>query len=201
MKITKDKKRISAKRRDKGVALFLAISFLALFSVLGASYMRFMSLELDETDMRIRDMRVRNYATAGINNAAGHIRSALLAGKLPRTSYTFTYSVYGESQEVTEQPLQLLPTYTAQAQVSVQELDKKDWDSRIANDNLPWPGPMRAFCITSNAELQQAIPGSIITLADHAQEAILVMEEKEYHFITWHAVAHSKIVSQEESTQ
>jgi len=201
MKTAMDKKYVFVARHDKGVALFLAISFLALFSVLGASYMRFMSLELDETDMRIRDMRVRNYATAGINNAAGHIRSALLAGEAPRSSYTFSYAVYGESQEATEQPLSILSTYTAQTRASVRELGKEEWDRRFANNGLSWPGSMRAFCITAKAELQRAVSGSIITLAGHAMEAVLVMEDEEYRFMSRHTVAYSQATPLEESTQ
>lgn len=180
-------KRLGLPRGNSGMALFLAISLLALFSVLGASYMRFMSLELDDSDMRIRDMRIRNYATAGINSAAGHIQSAFLAGGQPPPSYVFTYAVYGEAQEKTSNPLHPLATYTAQARVSVEVLDNQEWNSRVT-EKVPWPGEGRAFCITSIAELQRAVPGGIITLADHAVEAVMIAHETQCRFLTWHSV-------------
>mgnify|MGYP006296153439 CR=1 FL=1 len=190
----------SKKQLDKGVALFIAISFLALFSVLGASYMRFMSLELDETELRIRDMRIRQYATAGINEAAGNIRSALLSDKTPRDSYTFAYAVYGESQEKNNKKPQLLSTYTAQVQATLQELDKAAWDKQFPNADLSFPGPMRVFRILSQAALQRAVPGGIITLTTHAQTAVLVMQGSAYHFLSWQSVVANDTTPQKDAS-
>jgi len=168
---------------SSGVALFLAISLLALFSVLGASYMRYMSLELEDTEMRIRDMRIRNYATAGINSAAGHIHAAIIAGETPSPSYAFSYAVYGQTQQKDENPLQSLSTYTAEAQVAVEAIGKDVWDSRFVK-GISWPGDNHVFRLVSKATIQRAIPGRIITVAHHAVEAILVAEEGEIIFIS-----------------
>ncbi len=170
-----------------GVALFLAISLLALFSVLGASYLRYMSLELDESDMRINGMRIRNYAAAGINSVAGHIRSAILAGEQPQQEYVFTYNVYGMSQEKKRMSPKILATYTAQAQVLVKAVDRQEWNDRISEE-VPWPGNNRVFCVTSMAKLQRAVPGGIIPLASHSFESIVTISEGECRFLTWHSV-------------
>jgi hypothetical protein len=183
--------------RNAGIALFLAISLLALFSVLGASYMRFMSLELDESDLRIRDMRIRNYATAGINSAAAQVRTALIDGGEPRPSYNFTYAVYGASQEGTDNSITPLSTYTAQAHVTVIALGEEAWAIRFG-DGPQWPGAMQAFCLVSSVELQRAVPGRILTQAKHTVEAVMVMDNTDYAFLSWHTLKKSDASGQQE---
>ncbi len=129
----------------------------------------------------------KNYAAAGINSVAGHIRSAILAGEQPQQEYVFTYNVYGASQEKKNNSPHILATYAAQAQVSVKALDRQEWNNRI-NEKTPWPGDGRAFCITSAAELQRAVPGGIISLANHSFESIMTVSEGECRFLTWHSV-------------
>ena len=121
---------------NRGVALFLAISLLALFSVLGATYMRFMSLELDESNLYVRDMRIRQYADAGVYNAAGHIRTALAQGAAPLKRYAFPFAVYGDTQDGDENQLRALSTYTAEALVSVETLDRNNWESEFPTLSL-----------------------------------------------------------------
>ncbi len=181
---------------NKGIALFLAISLLALFSVLGASYMRFMSLELDESDLRIRDIRIRNYATAGINSAAAQVRAALIEGIDPRPAYNFTYAVYGASQESEVNSITPLSTYTAQAHVTVEALKEEAWIARF-NNKPEWPGKMRAFCLISAVELQRAVPGKFLTQAKHSVEAVMIMENGEYAFLSWHTVKDSDTARQQ----
>lgn len=173
--------------RNKGIALFIAISLLALFSVLGASYMRFMSLELDESDLRIRNIRIRHYATAGINSAAAQVRTALVEGIVPRPAYNFTYAVYGASQESDINSITPLSTYTAQAQITVKALGEEAWEARF-NNKPEWPGTMQAFCLVSAVSLQRAIPGKILTQAQHTVEAVMIMENEEYSFLSWHTI-------------
>ena len=182
---------------SSGIALFLAISLLALFSVLGASYMRYMSLELEETELRIRDMRIRHYATAGINSAAGHIHEAIIAGETPSPSYAFSYAVYGQTQQKDESPLQSLSTYTAEAQVAVEAIEKDVWDSRFVN-GASWPGAGRVFRLVSKAAIQRAVPGRIITVAHHSVEAILVAEEGDIFFFSRNTVENYDSLKQSE---
>lgn len=161
-----------------GIALFLAISLLALFSVLGASYMRYMSLELDESDLRIRDMRVRQYAAAGINSAIGQMRAVLLANDAPAESYAFSYPVYGQTQEEDDGLPKSLSTYTAEAKVDVKPIEKEDWENRFVN-GTPWPGIGRAFRLVSSAIIQRALPGKIVSVAHQSTEAVLVFEKQD----------------------
>lgn len=173
-----------------GVALFIAISLLALFSVLGASYVRYMSLELEESDLRIRDMRVRHYATAGINSATGHIHAALMANEVPEAVYTFSYAVYGQTQEEGDDTPQSLSTYTAEAQVEVERIEKDAWESRFVN-GTSWPGTGRAFRLLSSAVIQRALPGRIVPVTHQSTEAVLVLEEQNLVLVSMNTVDNS----------
>lgn len=170
-----------------GVALFFAISLLALFSVLGSSYMRFMSLELAESEIRVRDIQARYYATAGINSVAGHIYADLSAGELPDSSYTFFYAVYGQGREEDEYLLKPLSTYTAEAQVMVEGIGREAWDRKFMN-NVRWPGAGRAFRLVCSAKIQQAIPGRIVTIAHHAVNVVLVAQKEDISFLSWNTI-------------
>ncbi len=173
-------------RRDNGVALFLAISLLALLSVMGASYMRFMSLELDGSDIRVRRMRARHYAAAGVYNAAGHIQAALAADELPAPDYIFSYPLYdGRHDPETYRPTELT-AYVAEARVSVGVFDQEAWTERFAS-TPDWPGDGRVFRVVSAAMVQRAVPGGMHTLARHAVEAVLVSDGNGCEILCWSA--------------
>ena len=63
-----------------GVALIFAISLLMIFSVLGAGYVTFMTIELDEANYTVHETRSRVLAKAGANIAAGRLQDALASG-------------------------------------------------------------------------------------------------------------------------
>ena len=170
--------------RNSGVALFIAISLLALFSALGASYVRYMSLELDETDMRLRGMRARHYAAAGVYSVSGNIRDALSRGALPLDSHTFSYGLYGDLQGGPKDAPASLDTYNAQARVTVAAMNEDDWNERFSNGPA-WPGEKQAFHVISRAQVQRAGPGRMITLAQYAVEAVLIAQSECCDIIYW----------------
>ncbi len=176
--------RMRRRAHASGVALFLAISLLALFSVLGASYMRFMSIELDDSDMRIRQMRARQYAAAGVNSAAGNIAASLAADRSPDGAYVFLYPLYDGRYDVETNTPTALTAYTAEARVAVAHLDQDGWQGFFP-DGPSWPGPDRAFHVVSIARVQQAVPGQMRTLATHAVEAVMLGDADGCDTVFW----------------
>ncbi len=177
--------------RNNGVALFIAISLLALFSALGASYVRYMSLELDETEMRLRNMRARHYAAAGVYSVSGSIRDALSRGTRPQDSHTFSYGLYGELQGGATDAPAALDTYNAQARVTLAPMNEHDWKERFLNGPA-WPGETQAFRVISQAQVRRAGPGRMITLAQYAVEAILIAQSECCDIIYWSAYKDGK---------
>lgn len=174
-----------AKRRGRrGAALFIAISMLALFSALGASYVRFMSLEIEESNLRLRAMRVRHYAGAGVYSAMGSINEALSCGMHPASSYTYSYGMYGLIQGAEKSVPALLNTYNAQSQVAVAVITEDGWNERFPDGPL-WPGEAQAFEVVSQARLQRAGPGRMIHLAAHSVTAVLVAQSDCCAVIFW----------------
>lgn len=99
--------RHSSGRNRRGVALILAISLLALFTVLGTLYIRHMNIELDRAGLLLDQVRARNLAGAGVHAAIADLQRALPPRQLvqmldkPRT-YTFaTYKGVHEAQGLT----------------------------------------------------------------------------------------------------
>ena len=64
-------------RERRGAALVFAISMLAIFSALGMFYVRFMELELENSDIELRERRARQFAAAGVEVAAARLQQFL----------------------------------------------------------------------------------------------------------------------------
>lgn len=71
----------SNKRNQRGAALIFALTMLALFAVLGTSYVVSMSLELDNADLRLREARATLLAEAGVQAAIGELSQAVREGR------------------------------------------------------------------------------------------------------------------------
>ncbi len=170
-----------------GAALFMAISLLALFSLLGAVWMRFVSLELEESDLRIQEMRARHYAAAGVYSAAGHIQQAVSQNTPPAPTHLFSYPLYGKVQGKTDGMPSPLDAYLGEAAVSINPINQQMWDARFANGPI-WPGEGHAFLVSSKAELKKAGPGSMLVLAHCAVEAVLIAQNDCCDVIYWNSV-------------
>jgi type II secretory pathway component PulK len=88
-----NKKSQAGVRDERGTALIVAVTLLLLFALMGAAYVKFGYIELDETNMALRDARARQLAEAGVQAAIGRIHEALEAGDavaaLGEASYSF----------------------------------------------------------------------------------------------------------------
>ncbi len=71
----------SNRRKQRGAALIFALTLLALFAVLGTSYVVSMSLELDSADLQLREVRATQLAEAGIHAAIGELSQAVREGR------------------------------------------------------------------------------------------------------------------------
>ncbi|MCF6286227.1 MAG: hypothetical protein L3K26_13715, partial [Candidatus Hydrogenedentes bacterium] len=61
----------------RGAALLFAISMLAIFSAMGMFYVRYMELEISESDFELRQKRARQLANAGVEIAAADLQQFL----------------------------------------------------------------------------------------------------------------------------
>lgn len=75
---------MSARRNpsQRGAALILALTMLALFTVLGTLYISNMTTELARADLSLREARARQTAQAGIEAALGELERALQTGQM-----------------------------------------------------------------------------------------------------------------------
>lgn len=67
---------------QRGAALILALTMLALFTVLGTLYVSHMTTELARADLGLREARARQTAQAGVAVALGELERALQSGQL-----------------------------------------------------------------------------------------------------------------------
>lgn len=173
------------RRADGGVALIIAISFLGLFSLLGASYVRYMSLELESCNVMIRDERARLYAGAGVRSAISALVAARAAGAAPQAAYSFSYGVYGDRQGERRDMPALLPEYKATAEVRVTPLDESAWRDRFRNGPA-YPGEARGFELVSDAVLVREVAGrSTKPLARHGVQAVAIARDGACDILYW----------------
>lgn len=69
--------------RQRGAALIFALTLLALFAVLGTSYVVGMSLRNDATNLVLRSTRAEHLAEAGLHAAIGELGKAISEGRVP----------------------------------------------------------------------------------------------------------------------
>lgn len=69
---------IQKSRNERGAALIFALSMLAIFAFMGVAYVKYMSLNLVESDLDLRKARARQLAVSGIQIAASVLRQEVL---------------------------------------------------------------------------------------------------------------------------
>ncbi|MBI2435097.1 MAG: general secretion pathway protein GspK [Candidatus Hydrogenedentes bacterium] len=110
-------------QEERGAALVIAVTLLFLFVVLGAAYVKFGYLEIDETNFALRQARAETLAEAGINAAIGNIHQALgqnqAANALGTTNYAFPS--YKAAKDSDPPVLEALENREAFATVSVRD--------------------------------------------------------------------------------
>lgn len=84
----------SPDRPDAGVALFVALSLLLVFSMLGTAYVKYMNVELKSTQVDIQKLRGKHLGQSGVYAAIGEIEAAIAHGEAPAGSYQFDMPVY-----------------------------------------------------------------------------------------------------------
>jgi DNA uptake protein ComE-like DNA-binding protein len=67
-----------SRNRQRGAALVLALSMLAIFGILGTCYLRYMNSEIMETDFDLRLKRAEHLAGAGVQVALEGLRQEVL---------------------------------------------------------------------------------------------------------------------------
>ena len=85
---------VARRGSEKGAALIAALSMLMIFTLLGTSYVKYMSIEQDASMFELRKMRASHLAEGGIQAAIGEIRAALKSGQTPEAVYEFDIPVY-----------------------------------------------------------------------------------------------------------
>lgn len=82
---------------ERGAALIFALSMLAIFGFMGVAYVKYMSLNLVESDLDLRKARARQLAVSGIQIAASGLRQEVLSANhiVPRnTPASFDLATY-----------------------------------------------------------------------------------------------------------
>lgn len=170
--------RTRAKGKDfrVGAALFIALAFLSLFSMLGATYLRYMSLELESNTRSVYAVRARHYAIAGLESVMGQIHDNYLKGEAPAPSQVFSYRVYGGEPGTTHETPIPIETHVAEAMVTVSSMDAESWSARFQSAPA-WPGAGKAYRVVSSSEIKRASTGEMRLLGKYSVESILAVEE------------------------
>ena len=166
-----------------GAALFIALAFLSLFSLLGAAYIRHMSLESDINTRHLNAIRARHYAIAGIHSAAGDIWKWIEEGRRPKTQSIYSYGVYGGRSDSHEECPVLVETHTAQARVTIESVDAATWEARFKSAP-PWPGDGKVFHLVSSSEIKRAEAGGMRTLGRYSVESVVALDGGQFRIIS-----------------
>lgn len=177
----------------RGAALLMALGMLALFSVLGAAYVRAMSLEDDAAALRARRARTAEAAGGAVRGAAEALRRTLAAGggldgladrtlRMPVQVLTRTDRGTGEDA-LTPQPL---PDTFVRVRLTVAEMDPA---AAAADDPAAGavrgiaPAEGRLFRITARAALVEGAGDRDRTPA--AVEAVALVDGGGAVFVYW----------------
>jgi type II secretory pathway component PulK len=74
--------RTPRRSNERGAALLIALALLALFVMLGTSFLKHMNLEIDRANIGVLETRANKLAEAGVNAAIGELKSALRKGQV-----------------------------------------------------------------------------------------------------------------------
>lgn len=116
---------INAGRHDRqGAALVIAVTMLGIFAILGAAYLQFGFIELDDINYEIRIARTREMAEGGVYAAIGRVHDSLAANQAVNAlgNASFTFSAYKDDDNG-ESP-QLVPIDDARGTVEVSVTDE-----------------------------------------------------------------------------
>ncbi len=128
----------------RGVALVVALACLALFSLLGGAYLRYMTIEQDEVIFRERNIRAMHFAEGFMRVAIADAARELQAGR-PLPSEGFLYSglnVYTQFRGADS----LEPSESLQGEVAVRFQDES---GKLNLNYLPRPVLRQALNIGS----------------------------------------------------
>jgi hypothetical protein len=168
--------RANEKKLRVGAALFIALAFLSLFSMLGATYLRYMSLELEGNTRSVYSVRARHYAIAGLESALGQIHNNYRQGEAPALSQVFSYRVYGGEPGATHETPIPIETHVAEAAVTLSAMDAESWSARFQSAPA-WPGTGKAYRVISSSEIKRASTGEMRVLGKYSVESIITVEE------------------------
>jgi len=76
-------KLVRSRHSERGVALLTALALLFLFSMLGAAFVRSISIDLERTQAELAEVRAISFAQGGFEAAVGVVASSLAAGETP----------------------------------------------------------------------------------------------------------------------
>lgn len=167
-----------------GAALFIALAFLGIFSMLGATYIRYMSLEQEINTRHLYSIRARHYAIAGLESVMGNLQEGFKNSVKPDSSYTFSYKVYGGSPGSNDASPVPIETHVAEATVTVSPVDAESWAARFQSAPS-WPGAGKAYHVISSSEIKRAGTGEMRLLAKYSVESILTVEQNGCHVISF----------------
>lgn len=170
--------------RRRGAALFTAIAMLALFTLLGASYVRFLMVEDDLCTLDIRQLRSQFYAEAGIQSSAAYLQETLRKSMLPVTSTTYTFPVYGYTQGSNPDRPVLLDNYRAEVSATMSALSAEAWqESNFSPESFPGEGLV--WEIESSAVLLKNAALDAYPLSRHSIAAVVSLDKNEIQVLSW----------------
>ncbi|NLV40489.1 MAG: hypothetical protein GXY15_04585 [Candidatus Hydrogenedentes bacterium] len=179
----------------RGAALLMALGMLALFSVLGAAYVRAMTLEDDAAVLRARQARTEEAAAGAVRGAAEELRRTLAAGggldgladrtlRMPVQALTRTGRGTG-GNALTPQPL---PDTFVRVRLTMAEMDPAagaaDDPAADAVRGIA-PAEGRIFRITARAALVEAAAGGERDRTPAAVEAVALVDGGGTSFVYW----------------
>ncbi|GEM_PF-1749906 len=163
--------------RRSGAALFIALSFLSLFSLLGVTYIRYMSLELEDGKRLIYKTQARHYAIAGLESAEGYLFDKIQQGTLPDPDRTFSYRVYRGTAGNAKKGPTVIDTHVAEANTTITAMDEKAWHTYF-NNALPWPEGEKVYCLVSESTIRRADRVEMRVLGKYAVESVVLVDEQ-----------------------
>ncbi|HQL93163.1 MAG TPA: hypothetical protein PL005_00710 [Candidatus Hydrogenedentes bacterium] len=179
----------------RGAALLMALGMLALFSVLGAAYVRSMSLEDEAASLRARQARTEEAAAGAVRGAAAALRRALAENdglgmladrsfRMPVHALTRAGRGTGEGA-LTPQPL---PDTFVRVRLTVAEMDPAALaadDPAAGAVRAAAPGAGRFFRVTARAALVEQTGGGERSRAPAAVEAVALADGSGTTFVYW----------------
>lgn len=105
----------------RGAALFMALGLLAVFSVLGAAWLKYMMIEADAADYRLLQTRAGLAAEGGARAGIGAVLRARAAGDPAKAAgeREYPFNTYGPVRGAAPDPAAVLTDRFARAKVTI----------------------------------------------------------------------------------